>query len=285
MEAYSVKKLKLWASILFIIGAWSFAVIHTAQYICNEYKQASDKDCSAYKVASSLIIRGGDFLDDHNGDINALSAVVIAYFTSLLWRVSRDQHATSIQATRLAANTIDIATKEAMPYLYPVLTEINLYPIGEVDDGTMHRPQVRIEFKNIGRTPALLRSAGVHIILTDADQLPSKPPPQEFFMRHNEDSIGPGEKAGPTTSWSYGGTIDAEQIRGLNRKYSLRPGWFRFFVYGVVVYDDFFGTRHTRRFNMKVRQEGLVAFRGGEQWNAVYREKTPDDPKAAAEET
>jgi hypothetical protein len=54
----------------------------------------------------------------------------------------------------------------------------------------------------------------------------------------------------------------------------------RFAFIGRVIYDDFFGNRHTRRFCVKTRlmDKGLFQLiRGGRAYNHVDRQKIPED--------
>jgi hypothetical protein len=131
-------------------------------------------------MAPSLAV--GHFLDDHNGAVNALAAIVIAFFTVVLalrtgglfketaaLRAVADQQAINMKESIAVANRSALAAERAAriaedslvavetPFLHPVIVGHQFKAtwdgfVGSVGLGKA----VQFRFQNIGRTPAIL---------------------------------------------------------------------------------------------------------------------------------
>jgi hypothetical protein len=77
-------------------------------------------------------------------------------------------------------------------------------------------------------------------------------------------------------------TVTSVEFNELRAESSPGSKFRRFFLVGFVVYDDFYGTRHTRKFCLKMRLTESIRFQaqhGGATYNSIKREKIPkNDP-------
>jgi hypothetical protein len=130
----------------------------------------------------------------------------------------------------------------------------------------------------MGKTPAMLRRVGVRLLLRERGEVPEAPLPLEDIPRvESSDTIASGG-AGGAREWRFERTIDEHEVDRLLAD-AQGNNFLRFYVEGFVVYDDIFNVRHTKRFLLKIRQNGFQAVRGGEAFNTLSRE--PMDTVAA----
>jgi hypothetical protein len=180
------------------------------------------------------------------------------------------------QASQLK-RTVRSSERASMPYLYPRITAFNLYPDVEesaVSDEMTHHPGVKLAFNNLGKTPAIVRRVRAELILISRDMLPPIPPTFSAGEVQSDTVIAPESTAG-TRTWSFNRIINATEIRELIAD-TKESQYRRFFLYGYVVYDDFFGTRHTRRFCIKARQHRWQALKGGSRYNGITESLAPE---------
>lgn len=194
-----------------------------------------------------------------------------AYFFNKQARALRD----TIEVNRTAANAAFVSS---MPVLSPRLTGgTQLHPL-QVQVGDFDS-RIHLVFENLGKTPAIIRSLRVDLILNREGD----------FTHPSAYSLTPIEYnpvVGPETDGSGMGVADYRKRLNLSHtEYrellaeAVGPHR-RFDLVGEVVYDDFFGYRHTRWFCVRLRffiqdgQPGLFQLvRGSEPYNSITRHK------------
>lgn len=130
----------LWPWFLVAILAVGVAFLMLPAY--EKYCQADHTKnyyCAAYKLAMVF----GDFIDAHNGAINALATFAIALFTLTLWRSSEKMWNATQDALRHAERT---AERELRAYVHISGGEIKFEPL--------NAPTWHLTVKNFGKTPA-----------------------------------------------------------------------------------------------------------------------------------
>lgn len=209
----------------------------------------------------------------------------LAIFTYKLWRDAsetskrqaremQDSLAIAKQSADASRDSADAAVSAEMPFLYPRASQINLHPMTVPTDAQQtHVPSVFVDFRNIGKTPAILTRVGVKFILTEQDQLPTTPPTIEEINSVGRDDVIAPDGTGGGRKWPFERQISADEIRRLIG--DTKGNFLRFYVVGYVIYYDVFDSRHVRRFCMKVRNNGFQPMRGGEAYNRIQREKSP----------
>lgn len=234
---------------------------------------------------------------------------VLAFFTALLWfatlNLARDSKATSArqaeemaralktaeETARSSKESADAALKSSMPVLFPFITDMaRLHPLTVSDTTVTHDANIFISFDNYGKTPGIIRQVRADLFLTDRDRMP-----EVDFKKlsiHTYYKMVPGATLGKD---QLTGTLDLKQsvtfsplelselLAEANDKFR------RFALIGQVIYDDFFGLRHTSRFCVKMRVWKSVTAEqirvintfqiahGGSGYNGVISEKIPDD--------
>jgi hypothetical protein len=144
---------------------------------------------------------------------------------------------------------------------------------------------VHFVFENFGKTPGMIREVRGDLFLCEMDQFPKVDSSKLPLI--NYQPIVAGDSRGEAAMMAV-----AECTKNISITYTeftelLAPAdnrYRRFAFLGRVIYDDFFGNRHTRRFCLKLRRMSVsnVPFqivRGGQAYNHVERQKIPkDDP-------
>lgn len=223
--------------------------------------------------------------------------LVLAVANILLWLTTKNlvtEAKTASGIARDAANAArdyaDAAVKSVMPVLFPYVTDMTkLHPLTASDSSVTHDANIFIAFDNYGKTPGTIRRVCAALFLTEIDQLPEVN--FEKLPTHEYQTMVPGETRGKDV---VTGALDLKQTitfssLELSELISKAEGKFRRFVLiGEVVYDDFFGNRHTSRFCVKLRLwltsmptavHMFQVAKGGPKYNRVTTEKIPkNDP-------
>jgi hypothetical protein len=186
--------------------------------------------------------------------------------------------------------TVDIATKESQPVLSPkVINMDRLHPIMKIplesNDPILHKSTIYFIFENFGKTPGMIRRVQADLFLMENDKLPEVDW-NNLSVHHHQETMPGGIRAkdwdGPAVDFQKDIHFTHQQFKELTNESSKTIKFRRFFLAGIVIYDDFFGTRHTRRFCIKLRFTHGVRFQaqhGGAAYNNFERKKIPkDDP-------
>lgn len=225
----------------------------------------------------------GDYLAGLlNPLIGTLTLVGLAATVVMQGRLLQQALEDSKEQRKEVAHSLAIATKSAEaawksaeaaqrtmePILVPIVTSRDLNTrTDQLMRGSVHKPKLHVTFRNIGKTPAMLRSVSASLVLAEQDVLPPERPASP--AKATLESIEPGETGGGQQATHP--EIQAEVSRRLE---SNTGGKFaRWHLVGDVKYADVFDTLHTRHFCIKVRQNGFTAARKGVEMN--YTERQP----------
>jgi hypothetical protein len=213
----------------------------------------------------------------------AFVTAVLAYYTFKLWRAAMEGAEAQAIATReslrvsrdaadAARRNADAAILDKGPFLHPRVADFNLHPpLEDVGVGAAIPSSIRLRFDNMGKTPAMVRRLGVKLLLQQRGEVPANPLPLDSIPSvESSATIGP-DSSGAARAWSFERPID-ENEAALLAASTKRPNYLRFYAEGFTVYDDIFNVRHTKRFLIKIRQNGFQAVRGGEAFNKLLRE-------------
>jgi hypothetical protein len=215
-------------------------------------------------------------IEDCSAWITALATIAIALFTFTLWRSTdklwksgekqfrlaketSDRQAVAIQhqldiareANRAAQKSADAAVATERAWLYVVITEGNfldcievaraqekMHSIDDMPLGATANPRAKIAFKNYGKTPAIVITAGLAIAYSEGAS-PPNPVYDEKVIKEN--IIGPGQSTETFTE-----VMRLQMTLGQAKK--VRDGGGTIWVAGYVSYDDVFGERRVHRF-------------------------------------
>ncbi len=208
------------------------------------------------------------------------TAIVTAYFAL---RSLRDL---SVQA-KAAKQSSDAAIVASMPVLSSLIVGGKLHPF-PTDAEKVYPPSdwtfdssANFVFENFGKTPGMIREVRADLFLCEMDQFPivdfSQLPLIDYKPIIAGDSRGQNALMG-VAECTKKVTLSATEFTEL-----LGPAegeYRRFALIGHVIYDDFFGNRHVRRFCVKMRlmDKGLFQLvRGGKTHNDVERYEIPTD--------
>ena len=243
----------------------------------------------------SFISYAEDFIKDHEKALVVVSALAVAFFTFTLWRTTTglqnlaEQQGADMKASlrvaqetaKAARDSADAAVRSAMPFLVPRIRQFRLHPTNiseRLPENATHRPSVKLAFRNIGATPAVMIRIGARLYLAENDVLPSPPPPIAELGGIGRSEPVPVNGTTSSKRWLFERDIDRTEIEALARNASKRTRYLRFHLIGYVVYDDMFDVRHTRRFCVKVRQQQeFQELRGLEPYNRLVMEHKPKD--------
>lgn len=219
----------------------------------------------------------------------------LANYTSLLALITLAVAGIGFWQGKQLKRTVDTAVIEAQPVLSPYVLEMEqlhkLVPLGTIMDFAAPQTftsKILASFENYGKTPAMIRRVQADLFLTLNDQLPSidydKLPERQF-----EGAI-PGETyhadLADRSAFEVDSTVTVK-YKEFNELLAEAENdgdsdFRRFFLIGIVVFDDFYGMRHERRFCLKMRFSHTVRFqaqKGGMKYNSSTREKIPkEDP-------
>ena len=235
-----------------------------------------------------------------------LATVGLMVYTARLWGATKslaedaektaDRQATEMETSlRIARESADAATKAAeativssMPILSPLIVGGTLHPFksdAEVlyasVEPKMFESSVHFVFENFGKTPGMIREVRADLFLCEMDQFPivdfAQLPIIDYQPIIAGDSRGQNAVMGVA---ELAKTMTISQAEFTELLASADNRYRRFAFIGRVVYDDFFETRHTRKFCVKLRlmDRGLFQLvRGGKAYNHVERQEIPKD--------
>lgn len=229
----------------------------------------------------------------------------LVHFTKHLWaatytlakdaKKTATQQAVDMQASlAIAKQAADATTKAAdaaivasMPVLSPFIVGGILHPFPSMaekfyptDQPTKFESSVHFVFENFGKTPGMIREVRGDLFLCEMDQFPTVEFEQLPIIDYQPIVAGDsrGEKALMGVA-EYVKMMSLSPIEYAELLTSADQKYRRFAFIGRVIYDDFFGNRHTRRFCVKTRlmDKGLFQLiRGGQAYNHVDRQKIPE---------
>jgi len=186
--------------------------------------------------------------------------------------------------------TVDTSVIESQPILVPYVIDMtNLQPFSPAgvvygSPAETFTSTILFSFENFGKTPGIIRRVQADLFLTDNDALPKVTFDQLPVVFHQE--VVPGETrqtdlaSRPAADLKKNFKLTSEELKQIR---SEAVGNFkRFFLVGQVIYDDFYGSRITRRFCRKLRYAPqyvppitFQAQHGGIAYNSVTRTKIP----------
>jgi hypothetical protein len=212
--------------------------------------------------------------------VTAAFTVVLAFSTVFLWLTTRKATRVAEKAADAAQTSAEAAVTTSMPFVFPEVVRFDgLLPPPGAPIVPAHEPRLAFSLVNHGSTPAIVRNSQVELRLLE--NLP--PSPLHVFPSIREPSeIIPAKASGRAVMWCSGDDITAEQIDQARR--TLPDGGIRFYFFGQIVYDDFFGYRHTQGFCFKVTRHGWHSVVGGDAFNYKRRDPIPDIEQAVAAE-
>ncbi len=217
---------------------------------------------------------------------------LLATFTLLLVGIGAWQGYQLKRTVTATKEAVDTAVAGSMPFLSPwIVPNMRLHSLTLPEDQPVDQPvrfnaHVDFVFENFGRTPGEIRELRADLFLCERDEFPIVEWEKLPFI--NYQPIVAGDSRGKTAMMGV-----AERTRSMTltrtefAELLAESGdrFRRFALIGRVIFDDFFGNRHTRRFCVKLRllDKGLFQLvRGGQAYNRVDREKIPQqDPLKA----
>lgn len=247
------------------------------------------------------LVRFTEGLRNLTGVLAAIGVLQLIVFSLQARRLrqSVDEMKVAGKNTKMAANAAKesaVATvKTAMPILFPWITDMaGLHPLTTSDSEISHEAKIFVGFDNFGKTPGMIREVRAELFLKEMETLP-KVDFDNLTIRNYHVMI-PGESRATNQIF---GALDMQQTikftpLELRELFSEARGKFRrFSLIGQVIYDDFFGLRHTGRFCVKIRMwrvnetlSGVRCFQvaqGGSEYNRITSKQIPeDDPLAKA---
>lgn len=247
---------------------------------------------------------------EHEKLIVVLATILIAGFTGSLWyatrglfRAASEQAADTRKSLAIATDaalasrqSAEIALVSAMPVLSPRVGDMHrLHPfkttILQENNGPPHVPVdslVLFTFDNYGSTPALIRSVHADLFVTQNDVLPTSID-YDALPTHEYEVIIPagvtGQGNGVTAMIDHSKSFQMSEAEFGELTAEAVPPFRRIVLIGRVVYDDFFRTRHTRTFCLKMRlvpkqvMSSEAGVFGGLQWiHAPFQVQTGGAP-------
>lgn len=230
------------------------------------------------------------FVTDNDKAIIALSTVLIAIFTASLWLATNrmwkavKQQAIDMKASlAISKQSADTAIRSAMPVLFPwILDMARLHPLNVSNTNVVHSTLLLIGFDNFGRSPGIIRDVQANLFLTENDEIPNFQRDQltrwDYAVMIPADSRAVHQTFG-ALEFRQDFTFTAIELQELLT--AATDHFRRFFFVGEVVYDDFFGLRHTSRFCVKLRMwrvaEQIKTFQvaKGSEYNQITYEQIP----------
>jgi hypothetical protein len=196
------------------------------------------------------------FLNANGSAIAALATLFIALFTWRLWVSTEKLWKESKSAAASAKQSADAAVKTAMPVLYPWVLDMHalhpLHPILEIS--VTHTARMLVGFDNFGNSPGTIREVRADLFLTEGDKLPDVDV-GTLTLRDYQVMV-PGDCKAIDAQF---GALDLQQeftftpTEMVELRSEATGSFRRFALVGRVVYDDFFGLRHSSHFCVKLR--------------------------------
>ena len=108
---------------------------------------------------------------------------------------------------------------------------------------------------------------------------PQHPPYLSPKLRSTAEVI-PAKTLAPATIEAKSVPISSDEIARAQLGVDARA--MRFYFFGEIIYDDFFGYRHTQGFCFKVMRHGWHGAMGGDAYNYKRREAIPPQTRVEA---
>ncbi len=209
--------------------------------------------------------------------------LVLAVANVFLWLTTKDLATEAKVTSGFTKQSADAAIVSSMPVLSPLITGLQrLHPLSPVTATfTAYTPFV---FENFGKTPGLIREVRANLFLCKMDEFP--PFDLGKLQPIGYEPIVAGDSRGQNALMAVAECqrqFTLTQIEFNELLNEATEKYRRFALIGQVIYDDFFGMRHTRRFCVKMRRMGsdgiFQLVRGGPAYNRVDRQQIPkNDP-------
>ena len=214
--------------------------------------------------------------------LTAIFTAILSVATLKLYRAGEQQILVARIAANAAKDSAEAAVNASRPFLFPRLIRLGQLHPDEVaiDDSGQYEAKATFVFENHGETPGIIREVRAKLDLLHRDKLPPLPSVAELPNK-TEYAIVPGHTHGEAAVVAAGSAIEcklmvsASDVRGAIMEAKRDLEFRRFYLFGQVVYDDFFGTRSTQRFCIKMRKSGFQVIKGGDAHNSIRREKVP----------
>src|SRR6266700_50437 len=217
--------------------------------------------------------------------------LVLAVANILLWLTTRGLVREARLASSIAQQSGDAAVVASMPILSPFVVNLaRLHPLGMPPAPTItFTAHVPFVFENFGKTPGHIREVRADLFLGELDTFPSVD--FDRLTHRGYEPIVPGDSRYQVAALM--GVAECDNAFTLNRSEveellaeATSGKYRRFALIGQVIYDDFFQTRHTRRFCVKLRRMGVdnmfQLVRGGPAYNQITRHKIPANETGAS---
>ena len=244
-------------------------------------KEERDKVCAWWGDSFSCWVSSWNY-----GTVPDWGLFVTAIVTA--WFALRSLRDLSIQA-KAAKQSSDAAIVASMPVLSPFIVGGELHPFPTAAE-KLYPPSertfdssVHFVFENFGKTPGMIREVRADLFLCEMDQFPTVDFAKLPLIDYKP--IIAGDSRGQNALMGVAECIKRVTLSATEFNELLGPAegkYRRFALIGLVIYDDFFGNRHIRRFCTKMRlmDNGLFQLvRGGKTYNNVERQEIPkDDP-------
>jgi hypothetical protein len=188
---------------------------------------------------------------------------------------------------RQLKRTVDTSVIESQPALSPYVVDMEkLHELPKpgvqvtFNGIVIFYSSILFIFENYGKTPAIIRRVQADLFLTEKDSLP-KVNFHDLPVHHHEEIIQGGTKRdelGKMAAVDLRKKVEVDNKQFQELLSEAKENFRRFFLVGVVIYDDVFGYRHTRRFCRKLRLAHGVRFQaqhGGMAYNSIRRQKIP----------
>ena len=215
---------------------------------------------------------------------------VLAGYTYKLWKgadeASKRQAREMRESLAIARDATDATINTSIPVLAPFITKWNgLHQLKHPQGQITWEARIHVVFENYGKTPGMIREVRASLFLNEMDTFPVVNFAE--LPMHTYELIVPGnarkEEATAVIDLKQSFTLTAVEFSELLAE-GEEPKYRRFALLGRVIYDDFFGFRHTRRFCIKMRLRPDARLfqtqRGGPEYNQITREKTPQNDLA-----
>lgn len=194
--------------------------------------------------------------------LTGMVIVVQLFFNGLATRAS-------LAAAQSAKLSADAASVAAMPYLIPVVSRVSQVPENAKN---IHRPFVRMAFKNVGSSPAVLKTirAKVYIVENDRyeDSVPTNSDALPFI--HRSDAVPPGVIKGVKV-WQHDRDVGEHINNGLRADPYDPDGYMRIYVLGQVVYEDILSVEYKKTFLIKILSATGCRAIGGKAYNDLTK--------------
>jgi hypothetical protein len=193
--------------------------------------------------------------------------------------ISRNAANAAKESADATTRSVEAAVVSSMPILVPFVPRAtDLYPDNLIVEP--YTPRLNFVFQNFGATPGIVRQVRAELFLVTQDQLPDVD--VNALGTIHQEIIVPGKLTGEAAKIPGSDVecrpfrpITIEEHKMLLKETRTGEPFQRFYLFGQVIYDDFFDTRHTATFCLKVRKHGYHGPHGGARYNRITREPIP----------